>query len=148
MIEPIWIWAAFGIALLTIEMTMVGTLDILWFGIAALCVSLAKWLFPSMSYAWQFTMFAVLAIGSLALWRLYNKKTETHSRIGQSQGQEIGRVGKVIEACGPSQAGRIQFTQGLMGAREWTAVSDETIEAGAEASVVAVEGNALRVKAI
>jgi membrane protein implicated in regulation of membrane protease activity len=148
MIEPIWIWAAFGIALLTIEMTMVGTLDILWFGIAALCVSLAIWLFPSMPYAWQFTMFAVLAIGSLALWRLYNKKTEMHSRIGQSQGQEIGRVGKVIKACGPSQSGRIQFTQGLMGAREWTAVSDEGIEAGAEANVVAVEGNALRVKAI
>ena len=79
--------------------------------------------------------------------RIYNKKTETHSRIGQSQGQEIGRLGKVIEACGPSQTGRIQFAQGLMGAREWTAVSDETIEAGAEANVVAVEGNALRIKA-
>ena len=54
----------------------------------------------------------------------------------------------MIKACGPSQSGRIQFTQGLMGAREWTAVSDEGIEAGAEANVVAVEGNALRVKAI
>ncbi|MFT7229105.1 MAG: hypothetical protein ACI8PW_001700 [Methylophilaceae bacterium] len=146
--EPIWIWAAFGIALLTIEMTMVGTLDILWFGIAALCVSLVTWLFPSISYASQFTMFAVLALGSLALWRLYNKKTETHFRIGQSQGQEIGRVGKVIEACGPIQAGRIQFTQGLMGAREWVVVSDTTIEAGTEASVITVEGNALRIKAV
>lgn len=148
MIEPIWIWAAFGIVLLTIEMTMVGTLDILWFGIAALCVSLAIWLFPSMPYASQFTMFAVLALGSLALWRLYSKKTETHSRIGQSKGQEIGRVGKVIEVCGPSQTGRIQFTQGLMGAREWTAVSDEAINVGTEASVVSVEGNTLRIKAV
>ncbi len=148
MIEPIWIWAALGIALLTIEMTMVGTLDILWFGIAALCVALAIWLFPNMPYASQFTMFAVLALGSLAVWRLHYNKTETHSRIGQSQGQEIGSVGKVIETCSPSQTGRIQFTQGLMGAREWTAVSDEAIKAGTEASVIAVEGNALRIKAV
>jgi len=109
---------------------------------------LAIWLFPNMPYASQFTMFAVLAIGSLAIWRLYYNKTETHSRIGQSQGQEIGSTGKVIEACSPGQTGRIQFTQGLMGAREWTAVSDEAIKAGTEASVIAVEGNALRIKAV
>ncbi len=35
-----------------------------------------------------------------------------------------------------------------MGAREWTAVSDEAIKAGTEASVIAVEGNALRIKAV
>lgn len=148
MIEPVWFWAAFGIILLTVEMTLVGTLDVLWFGIAALCVALAIWLFPNMPHAAQFMMFAVLALGSLAIWRLYYKKNETHSRIGQSQGEEIGRVGKVIEQCGPSQTGRIQFTQGLMGDREWTAVSNESIEVGTEASVIAVEGNALRIKAI
>jgi len=148
MIEPVWLWAALGIVLLTVEMTLVGTLDVLWFGIAALCVSIAMWLFPDMPPAVQFLIFAVLSLGSLAIWRSYYKKNETHSRIGQSQGQEIGRLGKVLEDCGPSQTGRIQFTQGLMGAREWTAVSDEAITAGTEASVVAVEGNALRIKAI
>lgn len=148
MIEPIWIWAAFGIALLTIEMTLVGTLDIVWFGIAALCVAIAIWLFPTMPYAMQFTMFSVLALSSLAIWRLYYKKTETHSRIGQSQGEEIGRTGRVTQACGPTQTGHIQFTQGLMGAKDWPSVSDETIESGAEANVVAVEGNTLRIKAV
>lgn len=93
MIEPIWIWAAFGIVLLTIEMTMVGTLDILWFGIAALCVSLAIWLFPSMPYASQFTMFAVLALGSLALWRLYSKK-QKHTR-----GLVSLKVKKLVESA-------------------------------------------------
>jgi membrane protein implicated in regulation of membrane protease activity len=35
-----------------------------------------------------------------------------------------------------------------MGDREWTAVSNEEINAGTEATVVAVEGNALRIKAV
>ncbi|MDG1074553.1 MAG: NfeD family protein [Methylophilaceae bacterium] len=148
MIEAVWVWAAFGIILLTIEMTLVGTLDVLWFGIAALCVALVVWLFPDISRDLQLILFAVIALVSLAVWRGYYKKNEPHSRIGQSQGEEIGRIGNVIEPCSPSQAGRIQFTQGLMGAREWTAVSDELIDAGTKATVTAVEGNALRIKAV
>jgi membrane protein implicated in regulation of membrane protease activity len=93
-------------------------------------------------------MFAVLSFSSLAIWKLNYKKTETHSRVGQAQGEEIGRTGTVIVACSPSANGKISFTQGLMGSREWPAIADETIEAGSDAIVVAVEGNALRIKKI
>lgn len=75
------------------------------------------------------------------------QKTETHSRVGQAQGEEIGRVGTIIEPVSAMQNGRIQFTQGVMGSREWVAVADEAIEAGKQAVVIAVEGNSLRVKA-
>ncbi len=147
MIEAVWVWGALGLILLSVEMA-VGTFDILWFGIAAICVAIAMWLFPEMSHAAQFMIFAVISLTSLAIWRLYYKKNETHSRVGQAQGQEIGRVGTVFEACSPNQNGKIRFAQGLMGDREWTAVSNEEINAGTEATVVAVEGNALRIKAV
>ena len=147
MIEAMWVWGALGLILLSVEMA-IGTFDILWFGIAALCVAIIMWIFPSTPHAIQFTIFAVLSLTSLAVWRLYYKKTETHSRVGQSQGQEIGRIGTVIEACSPNQNGKIRFTQGLMGAREWTAVSNENIAEGTEATVIAVEGNALRISAV
>lgn len=147
MIEPIWIWGALGLVLVGVEMAT-GTFYVLWFGVAALCISIAMWLFPDMSIALQFAMFAVLSLGSLAIWRRYYKKTETHSRIGQAQGEEIGRVGTVIETCSASQNGKIQFTQGLMGSREWTVVSNNTIEVGNNARVIAVEGNSLRIEAI
>jgi len=139
MIEPVWLWAILGIVLLSVEMA-VGTFDIFWFGVSALCVAIAMWLFPSMAVAAQFSMFAALSFASLAIWRSHYKKNEKHHRVGQSQGQEM--------ACGPTQRGKIQFTQGLMGAREWTAISNEAISEGAQAKVVAVEGNALRVKPI
>ena len=145
--DGMWLWGAIGIVLLAVEMAT-GTFYVLWFGIAALCTAIAVWMFPNLPHAIQFGMFALLAFSSLIIWRLNYKKTETHSRVGQAQGEEIGRSGTVIEACGPNQNGKIRFTQGLMGAREWPVISNETIAEGAEARVIAVEGNALRVEAL
>lgn len=147
MIDGMWLWAAIGIVLLAVEMAT-GTFYVLWFGIAALCTAFALWMFPNMPHAMQFAMFAALAISSLAIWKLNYKKTETHHRVGQAQGEEIGRVGTVIEACGPNQNGKIRFTQGLMGAKEWPVVANHAIAEGAEARVIAVEGNALRIENI
>ncbi len=145
MIEPMWIWGVLGIVLLAAEIMITGTVYTLWFSVSALCVALLLWIFPATSYAVQFTVFAVLSLGALAAWRRHYKKTDTDYRVGQSQGEEIGRTGIVTEAANPTQNGVIQFTQGLMGSKEWTAVSDEYIAAGSHATVVAVEGNALRI---
>jgi inner membrane protein len=147
MIEAMWVWGALGLALLAAEMAT-GTFYILWFGISALCVAIALSMFPDMPYAIQFGVFALLSFSSLAIWRLNYKKTETHSRVGQAQGEEIGRVGIVFEACGPNQIGKIHFTQGLMGAKEWSAIANENIAKETEARVIAVEGNMLRIEPI
>ena len=144
MIEAMWVWGALGLILLAVEMAT-GTFYVLWFGVAALCISVATWLFPELSNAIQFTIFAVLSLGSLAIWRRYYKKTEIHYRVGQAQGEEIGRIGTVVKATSATQNGTIRFAQGLMGSREWVALSDEPIEAGSNATVVAVEGNTLRI---
>lgn len=148
MTEAVWAWAVLGIILLAVEIMVAGTLYALWFGIAAFCVAGLLWLLPETSYAVQFLVFAVLSLGSLAIWRRFYKKTETHYRVGQAQGEEIGRVGEVVVATGPNQGGTIRFAQGLMGSREWVAFSDAPIEVGAQASVVAVEGNTLRITRI
>lgn len=147
MIDAVWAWAVLGVILLSVEMA-IGSFDILWFGIAAICVAIALWLFPEMPSAAQYMMFAALSLVSLGVWRFHYKKTDANSRVGQAQGEEIGRIGIVTAACGPNQNGKIRFTQGLMGAREWTAVSHEAITENTEAKVIAVEGNALRIKPI
>lgn len=144
MIDAMWVWGAVGLVLLAIEMAT-GTFYVFWFGIAALCVALATWLFPNIQQAIQYAMFAVLSLGSLAIWKFNYKKTETHSRVGQAQDEEIGRIGTVIESVSLKQNGKIRFAQGVMGSREWTAISDETIEAGSDAAIVAVVGNALKI---
>jgi membrane protein implicated in regulation of membrane protease activity len=147
MIDAMWVWGAIGLVLLAMEMAS-GTFYIFWFGISALCVAVTMAMFPAIPHGIQLAMFAALSISSLAIWKLHYKKTDTNSRVGQAQGEEIGRTGIVIEACDNERIGKIQFTQGLMGSREWPAVSNLAIAAGTHAKVVAVEGNSLRIEAI
>jgi membrane protein implicated in regulation of membrane protease activity len=144
MLEPVWMWGILGLVLLAIEMAT-GTFYILWFGVSALCMCVAVWLFPIMPAAMQVFMFAALSIGSLAIWKL-NYKSKLNLRVGQSQGEEIGRIGTIILPVSAKQNGRIQFPQGVMGSREWAAIADENIEVGADAVIISAEGNALRVK--
>ena len=145
MFEPIWAWGILGLILIAIEMAT-GTFYILWFGISALCMSAALLLFPGMSAVMQFLLFSALSLSSVAIWKLHYEKTGPDLRIGQSQGDELGRIGTIIEPISALQNGRIQFAQGVMGSREWAAISDDALEVGATAVIIGVEGNALRVK--
>jgi len=145
MLEIMWIWGILGLALLGFEM-LTGTMYVLWFGVAAILLAILTWLAPAMPIALQLFLFAGLSIGALVIWRRNYKKHSTDLHIGQSQGDEIGRIGTIVEPVSARQPGRIQFAQGVMGSREWAAVSNENIESGAEAIIVAIEGNSLRVK--
>lgn len=144
MTEYFWLWGILGLVLLALEMAS-GTFYILWFGVAALILCLLSWLLPNLDVSIQLLSFVLISLGSLFIWQRFYKTSATDSRVGQAQGEEIGRTGTMIETVSPLQNGRIQFTQGVMGSREWAAVSHETIEAGALAIVVAIEGNSLRV---
>ncbi len=143
--NTLWIWGILGLVLLAIEMAT-GTFYILWFGVAALIIALMMAIFAATPVALQFFLFAVISIASLTVWKLNYKKTSTDSRIGQSQGDEIGRVGTITKKVSARHTGQIEFAQGVMGSRTWPVVSDEEIEPGAEAMITAIEGNSLRVK--
>lgn len=142
--DMIWAWGVLGLILLGLEMAT-GTFYILWFGVAGLLVAGLTWLAPSMSLTLQVFLFAVLSLGSLLIWKQFYKKDEVDLRVGQSQGDEIGRLGTITEAVSAKQNGKIKFAQGVMGSREWAAIATEDLEVGAEAVIVAIEGNALRV---
>lgn len=145
--EASTIWGIIGLVLLGIEMAT-GTLYILWFGISALCVALALLILPGLPVSVQLVMFAALSLSSLAIWKLHYKKDTQNLRVGQSQGDEIGRIGIITEAVSAKQNGKITFAQGVMGSREWTAIADHELASGDEAAIVRIEGNALRVQRI
>lgn len=146
MMESAWLWGILGLILVATEM-MTATFYVLWFGIAALILSLIMFIFPDMHISMQLLIFAVLSLGSLAIWKFFYKKGAINDlKIGQSQGDEVGRVGTIVETVSPRKNGRIQFAQGVMGSREWAAIADEDLEEGAEAEITAIIGNAVRVK--
>ena len=141
--DIMWIWCSLGLVLLCLEM-MSGTLYLLWPGVAAFAMALLAWLLPSFSQAAQIGIYAIFCVLAVALWRK-REKARPAPRVGQAQGEEIGRQGTIIVAVSPLQAGRIHFSQGVMGSKEWSAVADVEIAAGQPASIIAVEGNSVRV---
>lgn len=141
--NALWLWCGLGLVLLCVEM-LVGTLYFLWLGIAALVMAVLCALFAEMPLALQALNYAVLAAIALAVMRKLEKRKPA-LRVGQAQGEEIGREGVVIVAISPANAGRIRFSQGVLGSREWVAYADTAIAEQQAARVVAVEGNSLRV---
>lgn len=145
MLEPLWLWGILGLIFVALEMFL-GTFYLLWFGISAFCMSIALFLLPTLTSAIQLFLYSALSLGSLAIWKIYYKKTSHDFRVGQSQSDEIGRIGTIVESVSVKQNGKISFAQGVMGSKEWAAISDENIEIGADAVITKIEGNALWVK--
>lgn len=139
----LWWWCGLGLSLLCAEM-LLGTVYLLWLGIAALVMAALCAVWMEMPLALQALNYAVLAAAALAVMRNIEKRKPA-LRVGQAQGEEIGREGQVIVAISPAQPGKIRFSQGVMGSREWVAYADVAIGEQQMARVVAVEGNALRV---
>lgn len=138
-----WWWCGLGLVLVCSEM-LIGTLYLLWLGIAALVMAVFTLLWAEMPLALQAVNYAVLAVLALAMMRKLEKQKPT-LRVGQAQGEEIGREGIVTLAISPLQPGKIRFSQGVLGSREWVAYADTAIAEQQAAKIIAVEGNSLRV---
>ncbi len=141
------IWAILGLALLGAEM-LSATLYLMWFGISALVMAIITWLFPSFMVPAQIILYAVLSLASIFIWKHFKIAEMPDLKIGQSTGEYTGQVGIIIATVTPTENGRIQFAQAIMGSREWAAVADHTIEIGAKAEIVEILGNSLRVQAV
>jgi len=139
----LWWWCGLGLVLLCLEM-LLGTLYLLWLGIAALVMAVLCAIFNDMPLALQALNYAVLSAVALAVMRKLEKRKPA-LRVGQAQGEEIGREGIVIVAISPMHPGKIRFSQGVLGSREWVAYANTAIAEQQPAKVVAVEGNSLRV---
>lgn len=136
-------WGAIGLVLLCLEMVS-GTLYLLWPGVAALVMALFSWVFPAFGLAWQIGIYAIFSVLAVAIWRK-REQASPAPRVGQAQGEEIGHQGVITVAVSPAQSGKIRFSQGVMGSKEWTAYADVEIAIDQPAKIIAVEGNALRV---
>jgi membrane protein implicated in regulation of membrane protease activity len=96
MLDPMWLWGILGLVLLALEMFL-GTLYLLWFGISAFCMGIAMLILPTLPIAIQLFLYSALSLGSLAIWKMYFQSTSHDLRVGQSQGDEIGRTGTITE---------------------------------------------------
>jgi len=88
-----WHWWFLGVALIVLEVLAPDTF-FLWMGIAAGIVGVILLMAPELGWQYQFMVFAIFSIVSIAAWRLYMRKHPT-----QSDRPSLNRRGEQYVGC-------------------------------------------------
>lgn len=108
-----WHWGVAGLILMVLEIFAPGAI-FLWFGIAALVVSVLKAIIPSMGWELQFIIFSVLSVVSIISWRLFFKKnppeedpdSQTLNRRGSEYlGRKVELSTAIVDGVGKVKLG-------------------------------------------
>lgn len=136
-----WHWWALGIFLLIVELLAPG-MFFLWMGESAFVVGAVLWLFPALAPEYQFILFSVLSVASIAVFRRYlNRHPIRTDRplLNRRAAQYIGRVFTLEEPI-VNGRGKIRVDDST-----WR-VEGEDCEAGTRVRVTEAEGVILKVE--
>jgi membrane protein implicated in regulation of membrane protease activity len=136
-----WHWWALGILLLIVELLAPGMFFI-WMGESAFVVGAVLWIFPALGTEYQFILFSILSVASIALFRRYLGKhpiATDRPFLNRRAAQYIGRVFTLEEPI-VNGRGKIRVDDST-----WR-VAGEDCEAGAKVRVTAAEGVILKVE--
>lgn len=147
-------WTFFCLGLLLLVIELLGTDGYaLWAGVAALIVGIIAWCFPTITYRWLWSLFAVLTIMVAFLWwkwsKKYRKLSAKANTLNQGNRYLIGRHSILTKAITDGELGRIKI-----GDSSWLAKSEIPLTAGTELAegarveVVAVQDTVLIVRAL
>ena len=140
-----WIWGIIGIILLSLELLFgITVFYFLIFSISCFIMGFLLYLAPNVNFNLQVIIFTLVSILIILIGKKY-KKTNKKSNVGQSK-EHVGTIGIITETIEINKIGEISFTIGVMGSKNWQAISDELIEKNEKAVIVSIEGNYLKVK--
>ena len=138
-----WSWMIAGLLFTVLEVIVPGA-AFLWLGVSALVVGVIVFLIPSLDWRLQVTVFAVLSVVSVIIWRRYLRQHPIES--DQPNLNKRGRqyVGKVYILHEPIADGvghlRIDDTR-------WR-IQGAEMAAGTRVKVTALDGMTLLVEAV
>ncbi len=136
-----WHWWILAVALLVLEVFAPGAF-FLWMGVGAGIVGVILLIAPDMGWEYQFMVFSIFSVVSIASWRLFIRKhpavsdKPTLNRRGE---QYVGRVFTLSEPI-VNGLGKIRVDDST-----WK-VMGEDCAAGAKIRVVNVDGTVLKVE--
>ncbi|OUR78562.1 hypothetical protein A9Q83_06700 [Alphaproteobacteria bacterium 46_93_T64] len=138
-----WAWWILGVALVILEI-FAPTFFMLWLGISAGVVGLVVLIIPSMTWEYQWGLFAIFSVISLLVGRTILKKNpgvEDNFKLNQRGAQYVGRRFTLTEAI-ENGRGKIHVDD-----TQWT-VSGPAVESGKTVKVVGTDGTLLVVEAV
>ena len=143
--EP-WNWFVLGILLILSELIL-PAFAALWFGIAAVVVSILLWLFPNMSFTVQMVCWIFLSISCTIAWFKFIKPLSVDkTKAGLPREATIGQVGMVIQIGLAHDHIRVRFPMPLLGSDEWDCRTTAPVNIGDRVRVTDILGNQLVVQ--
>ncbi|WP_445116272.1 NfeD family protein [Acinetobacter sp. WZC-1] len=143
--EP-WHWFVLGIVLILSELIL-PAFAALWFGIAAILVSIICWIVPGLGFTAQVICWIILSIACTVLWFKYIKPLSIDkTRAGLPREATIGQVGMVIQTGLEHDQIRVRFPLPVLGADEWNCRSMTAVQVGDRVRVTDILGNDLVVQ--
>ncbi len=143
--EP-WHWFVLGILLILSELIL-PAFAALWFGVAAVVVSILLWVFPEMSLALQLICWIVLSVSCTVLWFKFIKPLSIDkTKAGLPREATIGQTGMVIHVGLDAELIRVRFSLPVLGSDEWNCRSSSPVNVGDRVRVVDILGNELLVQ--
>ena len=143
--EP-WHWFVLGILLILSEL-IIPAFAALWFGVAAVVVSILLWLIPGMSFTVQIICWIILSIGCTLAWFKWIKPLSIDkTKAGLPREATIGQTGMVIQTGLAHAQIRVRFPIPLLGADEWNCRTLQTVQVGDRVRVIDISGNDLVVQ--
>jgi inner membrane protein len=138
-----WHWLVFGMLLILSEL-FIPNFTIVWFGLAAIVVSVLMLLAPAISLTWQLFAWAVSSCVMTFLWFKYVKpRMVDQTKAGIAREALIGQTGQVIKAPVEGRNGLLRFSVPLLGSNEWSFFCVETVVPGERVVVNDISGNTL-----
>lgn len=143
--EP-WHWFVLGIVLIISEL-FIPAFAALWFGIAALVVTILLWFFPSMSFEIQLILWGLLSTACTVFWFKYIKPLLVdRTKVDQRREAAIGQIGMVIQASLEQNQIKVRFSTPVIGADEWDCHAVAPVQVGDRVIVTDISGNQLVVR--
>lgn len=144
-LEP-WHWFILGVVLVVAELFLMS-FAAMWFGVAAMLLSVLLWLFPGMAVGVQITLWVVLSVAITLLWFKYIKPLSIDkTKAGLSREATLGQIGMVIATGLDHEHITVRFSIPVLGSDEWACRSTQPVSVGDRVRVIDILGNDLLVQ--
>jgi membrane protein implicated in regulation of membrane protease activity len=140
----IWYWFALAAILVIMEVVIGTSFFLLWIGASAAIVGTVLFLYPALSWEYQFLLFAVVSAACLLFWHTYLKRRQKYSdqpTLNRRNEQYVGRTVTLTEPL-VNGRGRIRIDDSF-----WRIEGPDMPE-GTLVKVVGVDGVVLKVVSI
>lgn len=138
-----WYWWILALLLVGLEVFVPGAI-FLWMGVAAGVVGLLLLLAPDMAWQYQAVFFAVLSVGAIYGWRLYQQRhppqPSDQPALNRRGSQYINRTFTLNEPMINGQ-GMLHIDD-----TRWKIEGEQDLPAGAKVRVTGVDGTVLTVE--